>query len=70
MAILASWRENGVFHENGRLAVVAEETAIFPAFLPSSGEEDLDSREQASSDAQWLISTPNSEEPVLLSKET
>jgi len=47
------------------LAVVAQETLIFPAFLPSSGGEDLDSQEQASFDAQWLISTPNSEEPNL-----
>ena len=52
MAILASWRENGAFHETGGLAVVAQETVIFSGFLPSSGREDLDSREQASSDAK------------------
>jgi len=54
-AILASWREKGAFHENGGLADVTQEAVIFPAFPPCSGGEDLDSREQASSDAQRLI---------------
>jgi len=52
-------RENGASlldrqtgRENGGLSIVAQETGILPAFLPSSGGENLDSREQASSDAR------------------